>query len=723
MRPRETQRGFESETRPRLLELLRGLSEAELRQLTQNARIRIDPKKRIDPVGQVARALLGQAGLREVSRMPGPSRELLYRLVEARGVLTLPAIPEAAQNLVSRGILFVRNTADARLELSFPLAYALQLPVWEGEDPRGARALLMQMSANVSSNVASYYLGRPATPPLSLALEPAWEALSDPARIERELAALAPAERRLLSTIDELGGEVDTAELLNLEREPMRLRGVSGATLSRRGVGFALERRGFLLPVHPDRHIIPTEVGAVVGAAQRSEREAQRGAIRLFILAEDHEPRRARFATNPVPLVLAMALAIREPNVAAVRPGLGTPRSLIGRLAARFGQDPDTVAFLSALSRAIGLWDPSAASSLSPPGSLNGADLGRALFDAWRKGGAWDEARPEGETLRLPADLREGSAVGVVRDMVIEALQELGDSRWAPWEAIAAYVRSDSRTPGVARLVERWAARAGVEPLPPAEIARTIAVSSLHALGVVDLGDPDADDSEGHAPTLRITPRGRAYLGASVPVAAPEPSRFVDSELLRIGSEVLAGDILGLAPFVEVGAVTARLDLRVTPRALAQAISDGFDPELVAQSLGAIAELPDSVSRVLVQASAVLGRAEFVETQGFLWVDDHEIREMLRTRRQTADLFVDPSPPGGLLLARGVDLERLARRCRALGVDIVVQGRVYRTHSIDPVWRATEPSAPLETESPSSGVRESVGGRPRPTRLYAGRGL
>ena len=101
-----------------------------------------------------------------------------------------------------------------------------------------------------------------------------------------------------------MGGEVDTEELLDLEREPMRLRGATGATPSRRGVGFALERRGFLVPIHPNRHVIPTEVATIVGAQRRAEREAQRREIRSFVLAEDHAPRRARFAEDPSPLAL-----------------------------------------------------------------------------------------------------------------------------------------------------------------------------------------------------------------------------------------------------------------------------------------------------------------------------------------------------------------------------------------------------------------------------------
>jgi hypothetical protein len=46
---------------------------------------------------------------------------------------------------------------------------------------------------------------------------------------------------------------------------------------------------------------------------------------------------------------------------------------------------------------------------------------------------------------------------------------------------------------------------------------------------------------------------------------------------------------------------------------------------------------------------------------------------LLRTRRQTADLFIEPSPPGGLLVASGVDLERVTLRCRTLGVEVVAE--------------------------------------------------
>src|SRR4051812_754492 len=670
----------------RLVDVLRQLPERELGSLIARLKIRIDEAKRIDVPSQVARMLLQLPEMRDAGILPGPTRELLYRVAEARGVLFAQTLPPAVEPLVARGIVFIRGR-DKGVELLLPIAHMIQLRSWEGEDPRGARALLAQLHPDVANSIAGHYLGRPATPPVALCLEPAWEVFADQKRLEREVEELAPLERKLLNAIEKVGGEVDTEELLDLEREPMRLRGATGATPSRRGVGFALERRGFLLPVHPNRHVIPSEVVAIVGTQRRVEREAQRREIRSFVLAEDHAPRRARFAEDPAPIALAMALAVRDPSV-EVRAGVGTPRSLITKFAARFGREPEVVALVASLSRAIGLWDPSAVSTASPPGSHSVGELGRALFDAWRRGGAWDEARPDGEALRVTADARETSAVGVVRELVLEALQELGDGRWAPWEAIAAYVRSDARAPGVARLIERWAQRAGVEPMTPAEVARRIALEKLHVLGIVDLGDPEADDVESIGPTLRITPRGRAFLAEGAPdsrVPTAQPSRFLDTQALRVGAAASVGSVIALAPFVEIGGVTgAALDNLITPQALSHALSAGFDGEVMRNRLEALAPLPDPIARTLTQASTVIGRAEFVMTQGFLWVEDPEVRELLRTRRQSADLFVDPSPPAGLLLAVGVDLERVARRCRALGVEVLVDGEVYRTRSIPP---------------------------------------
>ena len=666
----------------RLEDVLRQLPEGELTSLIQRSRIRIDEAKRIDIPSQVARGLLMQPEIRDATQLPGPTRELVYRIAEAHGVLYVNELPPGLETLVARGICYVRRHDREVLELLLPIAFMVQMRTWSGEDPRGVRALLSQLTADVAQSIASQYLGRSATPPLALAMEPAWEALTDSAELALQIEQLAPLERKLLRSIEEVGGEVDTEELLELEREPLRLRGATGATPSRRGVGFALERRGFLIPVHPNRHVIPSEVAAVVGAERRAEREAQRQAIRVYVLGDDHAPRRARFAVDPIPIALAMALSVRDPNV-DVREGVGTPRSLIARLSTRFGRDADAVAFVAALSRAIGLWDPSAVGISAPPGGLTVHELGRSFFEAWRKGGAWDEARPDGEVLRASFEARDASATGVLREMVLEALSELADGNWVPWNAILQYLRADSRTPGLERLLERWATRTQIEGRAAERIAERIAFESLHVLGVVDIGEPD-EASPVSGPLLRITPKGRAYLRSLLATPQLEASRFIDGQTLRVGPEARVGHVVALAPFVELGAIAGCFDVLVTPQAIAHALSAGIESDVLRSRLEIIAALPDPIARVLQQASAVIGRGEFVETQGFLWVEDPEIRELLRTRRQTVDLFIEPSPPAGLLVAPGVDMDRLARRCRSLGVELLYGGQPYRTRSTLP---------------------------------------
>lgn len=723
----------------RLEEVLRMLPSRELQAIVEGLRINIDRGKRIDAAAQIARALVCLPEARDPACLPETARQLLHRIIEAKGVLRVDALPSAVEPLVARGLVFARAGEAGGAELLLPIAYMVQLKSWEGENPRGVRALLTQVSPSVAAGIASHYLGSSATNPLSLSLEAAWSALTDPVHLAREIDALASAERRLLVAIEELGGEVDTEELLELEREPLRLRGASGATPSRRGVGFALERRGFLIPIHPNRHLIPTEVSALIGAGRRAARDERRREIRAALKDEDHSPRRASFARDVAPLALAMAALVRERNL-DVRADLGTPRSLITRFATRFGQDAGTVALISSLSRAVGLWDASARNPSAPPGSLSMNELGRRLFEVWHQGGAWDEARPEGEVLRAAGASREASVIGVVRSIVLDSLMDLGEGRWIPWEAISGFLLTDSRAPGLARLLERWASRCGVDPKETtlASVAERVAFESLHILGCVDVGEPDTTDegdaglgverrlgagasqdsadawvprataASGAGRLLRITSRGRAYLSGVTPDFRRESS-FRDSQVLRLGEEVTVAQVLSLVPFVEVGRVDEQLDVVISSTSVSNALASGLEASVIRQRLEAVATLPEPVSRALVQASAVLGRAQYVSSPGFLWVDDPEVRELLRTRRQTADLFIEPSPPGGLLVAAGVDVERVMLRCRTLGVEVVAEG--------DPrgLIVANKPGAGAQPDSESR-ARSGTARRPSGTR-------
>lgn len=652
-----------------LVESIESLSSDELYALAERFRISLDPSKRISMETQLARGLVILAHARNPALLPRTQAELVWRVAEAQGALPFDVLPAAAQPLIEAGLLFRASCTTGTL-LQLPLAYLAQMNVWEGDDPRGVRALLSQTPSAVAAAVAGEYLGRPATLPTCLSLEPALRALLSPERLAAALSALPPAERQLLSAIEERGGEVDTEELLDLEQEPLRLRGAAGVTQSRKSLGYALERRGFLIPLHPNHHVIPTEVVRIVGRSRRQVREKSRAEIRRSVFAQDHAPRRASFSSDPAWVALAFALSVRK-HKTTIKPERGTPKSLVHKLAARHGCSPDTVALIAALSRALGLWGDGALSETTPPGALAVGDLGECLFQLWRKGGSWDEAREHGEVLRVSTRPREASAVGVIRELMLEVLCELGEGRWVPWQSVAGYLLADTRHEALTRLLYRWAQRNAQPPVSVADLATRIGLQTLHSLGVVDVGD---EEEPGMGPALRVTPRGRSWIDDTRAVGARGESSFIGDDTLRIGPNTTVSQTLALSPLVEIGRVAERLDLAVSQAGIAAQLAAGVPVNELRATLTQIAPIPSRLQASITDASAVLGQAEWIPSAGFLWVGDPKIRDRLRSKRQTASLFVDPSPPGGLLLRPQVPVEKLAVRCRALGIEVLFAG-------------------------------------------------
>jgi len=705
----------------RLETILRSLPPKELAALAERNDIVVDPKKRLDEPAQVARALVRLPEIRELDRLPPASATLLRRIAEAGGALLVGSVPAGLDALVRRGLVFARLAEDeiadehrrqhgARagghvLELVLPTAFLVQLKAAEGDDPRSLRALLAEAPFETASAVATHYLGRPSTPPIALSLEPAWEVLGDAAALPLELSRISHQERRLLDQLEQVGGEVDTQELMDLEREPMRIRGAYGVTAGRRGAAFSLEKRGFLFPLHPNRYVLPTEVAALVGAERRGEREQRRERIREQVVDEDHLPRRARFSADPAPFVLGLALAIREASAAGeLKPGLGTPRSLVGRLAQRFGRVPEETGLLVALSRATGLWDASASSLVARPGTLRVGELQHTLFETWRRGGAWDEARSDAELLRLAPDARDPSPVGVLREIVLEALVDLAEGQWVPFRALSDYIEADPRMGGLRRLFERWAKRVVLEPPSESWLVERILLESLPALGLVDVGGAVADRTvavglDGLA--VRFNSRGRELVTVarhgperetSLSAGRAAASEFGADLQLRIGSAARVAEVLDLAAFVDLVTADARLEVEISATSLGRGLSAGLDAADMRRRVEVLAALSPAAVRLFEEASVVLGRGTFTPAAGFLWVDDVELRELLRTRQGTADLFLEPSPEGGLLVAPGIEPERVARRCRALGVEVQLE---------EPVMRARRSTAPPPRQSDS----------------------
>lgn len=689
----------------RLDSILRALPPAELAGLVDRMGIRVDTKKRIDTPAQVARALVRLPDVREPTRLPPVSSELLRRIAEANGSLVVTSLPTGVENLVRRGIVFARMI-EAGIELMLPTAFLVQMKSWEGEDPRCLRALLAEAPFETASAVATHYLGRPSTPPIALSLEPAWEVLGDPLALQAELDRVAHQERRLLDQIEQVGGEVDTQELMDMEREPMRVRGAYGVAAGRRGAAFSLEKRGLLFPLHPNRYVIPTEVAVLIGADRRREREKRREEIRSHVFEEDHLPRRAKFSVDPAPIAIAMTMAVRD-SATEAKPGVGTPRSLVTRLAQRFGREQEPTALIAALSRAVGLWEAGGVSAAAPPGSHKLNELSSLLFDTWRRGGAWDEARADSEMLRVAPEHRDPSPVGVLREMVLDALLDLGEGQWVPYAALAAYLEDDPRLGGLERLFARWARRVGLSTPSPMQIAQRVLLESLPTLGVVDLGGADVNTASGSGEmsslALRLTSRGLRFIGSRIGDSSV-PGEFIESRRIKVGSASRVAEVLDTAQFVDIGAAETALELEVSAAAVSRGLALGIQAAEMRKRLAVLAELPPELDDALEQAGTVIGRGTYTSAAGFLWIDDPEVRDMLLTAPTLAELFVDPSPPGGLLVSPLVDPERLLRRCRAMGVDIIVE---------DNAMHVRHSSAPPPKKSDT---RKTVSWRPPPKR-------
>lgn len=345
-------------------------------------------------------------------------------------------------------------------------------------------------------------------------------------------------------------------------------------------------------------------------------------------------------------------------------------------------------------------------------------ELTQLLFTTWRRGGAWDEARPEREVLRVAEGSRDASPIGALREMVIDALQDLGEGRWVPWHSLSGYLSADERIAGIERLLRRWSERAGVEAPDVHATTRRIALETLPALGIIDLGgrtdgasppSPLAEEIAAGSPTVRLTPRGRSLLAGAKPTIDPTPSKFLDTHALRVGQSAKIAHVLAFAQFAELGRVGDQLDVLLTPQAMARALSAGVESDSLRARIELVAPLPDTISRMLIQASAVIGRGSLVQTSAFLWIDDPEVRELLRTRRPACELFVDPSPPGGLLVYPDVDMERVVRRCRALGVEVELDAAAARVRS-----HTTPPPGRVAAARPGSNPPPKPGSTPPP---------
>ncbi len=642
-----------------LEQALEALTDDQLVALARNVRLVIDPSKRISPRQQMARALAVRTGLGRAEAWTASERALVAQLVLARGRLFCDEL-EHAQRLGEQGWIFsVRD--EERTQLVMPLAFQLTLPWIERESPRSARVLLAQTSdANVNL-LARHFQPRAIGLPRALALEPVLGALVDPGSVRGLMGELGPAETQVLRGVVSRGGEVDTEELLDIERQPLRLQTTTGATRARSGVSFELERRGLLLPLPPNRHCLPSEVLGVVAERQLQRLNARRSASLAALADRDEQPSRAQYSLDVAPLAVAISLVARHKRPA--RRSVGTPKSLIKSLAKQFGADVAAVELVAALCRKIGLWEP-----IDVVPSMSFGQLGRALFETWKDGAVWDEGRLVAEIQRAGKGTRQPSPGSVVRDVVIEALRAVATDAWVPYALLQQYVFGDVRLLGLDSQQTRFARRTSLEVVAVAEIFDRVLFQSLFALGALDVAEAEPD-AEQPGPLVRLNRRGLSFV-SDEPTEVVSRAHFVDDHTIAVGSADSLAALLALSDLVEVGDLTGGLNLLLSSHLVEAKLSAGADPHELEQRISAVCPPSSQLADILFHAGERLQPVQFVPCSGFVWLDDPRLLQEVRSKRALAALFVEPSPPGGLLVAADVPWDRLVRRCRAAGIDV-----------------------------------------------------
>ena len=545
--------------------------------------------------------------------------------------------------------------------------------------------------------------------------------LSDPERLREEIEKLPPVERKLLETIEAGGGEVDTQELLDLEREPLRLRGAGGVTATRRGAGFSLERRAFLIPIHPNRHVIPTEVAQIVGADRRRPREARRA-------ADPHLRPRGGPRPPPRPLRLRPGLprgghgrsACASP-AARCAPAWARRARSCSSSRQRFGRDVEAVALLAAAlarRRPVGLrprprrprprarWRCTSSPSCSSPPGAAAAPGTRPAPSARCSASPRAAATPapSAPCARWSSTPSRTSARGAG----CPGTRSRATS--PPTSASPASSACSAAGPSAPA-----SSRPTSSPPPAASRSRRCPPSASSISAAAPRRSPPA----GH-PTVRLTPRGRSLLAAAKPTIDPTPSKFIDTHALRVGQsrqDRPRPRARASSPSSGASAISSTCSSR--PQAIARALSVGVESDSLRARIELVAPLPDTISRMLIQASAVIGRGSLVQASGFLWIDDPEVRELLRTRRPASELFVDPVAPRRAPRlprrrhrARGAPLPRARRRGRGRG------RRRPRALPHHPASRAASPPpAPAAPRRPS---REHPAACARPQRGRGG---
>ncbi|MDB4991361.1 MAG: hypothetical protein JWN04_6539 [Myxococcaceae bacterium] len=632
----------------KLLELILGLPEARIEELAARWHIAIDRKKRLTAAEQVARGMVQLPRWLEQARLSDGAREALRLLAAAPRGLALGSLPDDVHALIDQG--FVYHDPQRSTRVLLPAAFRLQLPGSPSDSPRAARLLLSAVPEEARRELCQYHLARLPPLPWPMLLETALERLEDATWVKQELGKLAESERALLSAIDGAGGEAGAEEVLELSREPVRIAHGGTVQVPRRSAIFALARRGFTL-ARGDGWIIPDEIERVVGRERRLRAGVERQRLLMSRHVLDLTPARAELAQLPSYLT-AVLLAELASHEQLPPEGRGLSRVALRRAALQLVIAPERAELLACLARADGLLY--ATTPLSA--------VSERLWNAWRRGGAWDEAAREPDMFR-PGHPTTAKATQLVRESLLETLTLLPPLQFALASDVLATAASDRRAPAAQRALS-LAARLGQDVVPTvAELSRAVLERSLPFLGLIDIGQI----AEGTV--LRLSSAARTWFdhkaadGAGSEPNEPQPRAAAEwrgERRLWCGGACSVSSVLEAARYGRAWLDDAGVSIELTDESLSRGAD--HDPDLAglrAALSSLVTSVPEVLQRAIEAATAQRPLFGLARVGAFLEMADAALRRALYEDSEGAAVFAAPPLQEGLLVRAGVSESRV----------------------------------------------------------------
>jgi hypothetical protein len=627
----------------KLLDLISGLPEAQLEELAARWHVVIDAKKRLSVAEQVARGVVLVPRWLDLGKASEGAREALRLLAAAPRGVPRESLPRDVETLIDEGFVFAAPGSSARVLL--PSAFRLQLPASPSDSPRSARILLQNVPEEARRELCFHHWKRLPPLPWPMLLETVLERLEDATWVKAEITSLGETERTLLWAIDALGGEVSAEEVLELEREPMRLTHGGAVQVPRRSAIFTLARRGLVVARH-EGWTVPDEVERVVG----SQRRARAGMERQRLLMNRHlyelTPSRAQLAEPVGTLTVALLASLSSIDQLPVETR-GSSRSAVRRVAQDLMVAAERAELLVCLARAEGILHAS-----TPIAAVT-----ERIWTAWRRGGAWDEAAREPDLFR-PGHPMTAKATMLIRDALLDTLALLPAGEFSLTADVLAAASSDRRALAAQRSLS-MATRAGRDVIEHVtDVVSILLERSLPWLGLIDAGKVD------EGPVVRISQAARAWLDDTTTERSEQTpdhdGEWLGDMRIACGPRCDVAAVIEAARYGSVWLDDRRIGIELRADTLARAADHDPDLSGLRTALASLSERPPSSLEAAIR-DATLERplVQLTRASGFVSVDDAALRAALYADPDGAGVWAGPPLSEGLLVLPGVSASKV----------------------------------------------------------------